>query len=56
MTPSEHKKRHIALHKALDELLADFIRNTKKLSLSKITVLELLRWSATQIETPDHNP
>lgn len=30
MTLEEHKKRHIELHKALDELLADFIANTGK--------------------------
>jgi len=50
MTDSGHKKRHIELHNALDELVADFISSTKGLP-SKTTVMELMQWSFEQTET-----
>jgi len=52
MTKAEHIERHKMLHGHLDELLADFITHTKKLP-SQATVMELMEWSARQIENPD---
>jgi len=51
MTPEEHKQRHIELHKALDELLADFITHTKKLP-SETSLTELIKWSYEQTQNP----
>lgn len=48
MSPEEHRERHIELHKCLDELVADYISNTRN-SLSKATILDLMRWSAEQL-------
>jgi hypothetical protein len=45
----EHRKIHIELHKKLDELLADFINETKKLP-SKTTIMELMEWSYKQTQ------
>jgi hypothetical protein len=42
-----HRARHVLLHKHLDELLADFIRHTRKRP-SETTMLEFLEWSAGQ--------
>ena len=53
MDVTGHKDRHIMLHKYLDELIADFIANTKKYDMSKITVKDLMDWSSRQIEKPD---
>ena len=47
----DHIKRHKELHVALDELVADFINHTGKLP-SKITLMELMEWSADQIKNP----
>lgn len=48
MTKAQHKKRHVELHKALDELAADFITDTSRLP-SKTSVMELMLWSQEQI-------
>jgi hypothetical protein len=53
MTEEEHRERHKLLHRMLDELCADWITYTDKLA-STATVLELIRWSARQIDAPDH--
>lgn len=47
----EHKARHIELHKALDELVADWIRHTKLLPCNA-TVMDVLKWSHEQTENP----
>jgi hypothetical protein len=47
----EHIKVHKRLHKALDELVADWITNTKCLP-SKNMVLDLMKWSHTQLTEP----
>lgn len=52
LTKEEHKKRHIELHQKFDELIADFIFNTKKLPL-KTTLKELIDWSHKQTINPD---
>ena len=51
MTDGEHKVRHLALHKSLDELVANFIFHTKGLP-SKTTILELITWSHQQTLNP----
>jgi len=51
MKLEEHRKRHIELHKALDELVADWMRHTGFLP-SKRQVTELMRWSYEQTINP----
>lgn len=53
MTSDEHKQRHVELHRAFDELLADWIAQTGKLP-SQHTVMDLLTWSFRQTLEPDH--
>jgi citrate synthase len=53
VTKKEHKQRHEFLHKALDELVADWLANTKNLP-SVSTVMQLLSWSRQQALEPDH--
>src|SRR5882672_4329922 len=52
MTPEEHKIAHVALHKALDLLVADCISNVDGFRPSSSTVLELMRWSYSQTRKP----
>jgi hypothetical protein len=52
MTPEEHRKRHIKLHKALDELLADYLRHCAGTLPSTTTVAELMKWSHRQTVNP----
>ena len=49
ITAEEHRERHEELHKMLDELVADWIAETKSLP-SKNTVYDLMVWSAEQAE------
>lgn len=51
MKYEEHQKRHIELHRMLDELTADMIKNTDKLP-SETTVMELMKWSYEQTKNP----
>ena len=52
MTPEEHRNRHIELHRALDELMADFQRHTGRM-FSVTNILELATWSHAQAIEPD---
>jgi len=54
-TPEEHKARHVELHKALDELVADFIRHTGGMP-SRTTLTDLMGWSWTQTLNPTEVP
>ena len=57
MTPEEHKKRHLELHRALDELFADFIeQHPTQGTFLRMPLQSLLTWSAAQIAGPDHPP
>jgi len=47
----EHRQRHEILHKELDELVADFISQTKALP-SNTTVMQLMKWSFEQTINP----
>jgi hypothetical protein len=52
MDITEHKERHRVLHKYLDELVADFISNTKQLPSSTV-LSNFMIWAHKQIENPD---
>lgn len=51
MTEEKHKERLLELHRALDELVADFINHTNKLP-SKTSLMELMNWSFEQTKIP----
>jgi hypothetical protein len=51
VTTDEHRRRHIELHRALDELMCDFMAQTMRVP-SDTTVGELLQWSASQASAP----
>ena len=51
ISEEEHKAIHVELHKYLDELIADFLRQTGK-PLSEITLLDLVEWSYEQTKNP----
>lgn len=46
-----HKERHVTLHKALDELLADWMACTRQTVTDK-TVGDLMKWSYEQTQNP----
>ena len=48
-----HLKRHQILHKALDELIAEFIMHGGG-KINESTVYNLMEWSAKQLDGPDH--
>ena len=52
MDEKEHIIKHKELHKAFDELMADFISHTTKLP-SNTNLMELARWSHQQTVKPD---
>ena len=52
-TLDDHKKRHVELHRALDELAADYIAHNKGALLSTTTVMQLLVWSSKQTIDPE---
>ena len=51
MKESDHRKRHIKLHKFFDELVEDGIKYGGLLP-SQATVLDLMRWSHDQTIKP----
>lgn len=53
MTPQEHKNRHIELHKALDELFADYIsHHPDKVKFLETPIGDLIKWSHEQTVNP----
>jgi len=42
-----HRKRHIQLHRSLDELVSDYISATGNIP-SQNSILDLMRWSHEQ--------
>ena len=48
---NKHRKRHILLHRYLDELVADFITVTRKFP-SKTNLLKFMEWSYQQTKEP----
>ncbi|VVB55190.1 Uncharacterised protein [uncultured archaeon] len=55
MDTNAHAKRHEKLHKALDELTADFIVNNPGHTLGGTSIMELMEWSNTQTQAPAGN-
>lgn len=54
MNSTEHRQRHVELHQALDELVADYLAHTNRLP-SRATVLDLMQWSAREKESPSQD-
>lgn len=52
MTKEEHRQRHEFLHKAFDELLADFLMHNREARPSSSTLIELMNWSHQQTLDP----
>ena len=58
LTPSEHRNRHIELHKALDELVADYIDHIPLekphwKGLRGTSIMTLMEWSFEQTQEPE---
>lgn len=53
LAPSIHRRRHEILHRHLDELISDWITQTRGLP-SQNTIMELMKWSNKQQTKPDH--
>jgi hypothetical protein len=57
MTSDEHKRRHIKLHAAMDELFADYVeQNRNESDFLELSILKLIDWSYRQTQNPDHEP
>ena len=60
MNAEDHRRRHLELHHALDELLADWIGHNvhadSDKTLSNTSILELMAWSHRQTIQPDELP
>jgi len=55
MTKEEHRKRHVQLHEALDELIGDWLRYDGLPSgrlLSDASIMDLVEWSYQQTLDP----
>ena len=57
LTPDQHKIRHINLHRALDELVADWLLHVGTVfaagkTLSMSSIMDLMEWSYTQTQEP----
>ena len=59
VTAEEHRLRHVALHKAFDELLADWIAHLPLGAVAGVldrSILELITWSHEQTIAPKDRP
>lgn len=56
ITPDEHRTRHAELHKALDELFADYMRHHATARPSNTTLTQLIEWSYLQTQNPTEPP
>ncbi len=52
ISKEEHIQRHVELHKALDELIADYITHKEGLP-AETTVMQLIEWSHKQTKDPE---
>ena len=52
MSEEVHAQRHKELHKAIDELAADFIAHNPGKYLSSTSVMQLIQWSHAQTIKP----
>ena len=54
LTKEQHKKRHIKLHTAFDELLADYVEcHSEEVLFTKMPIIKLMEWSFKQTKNPD---
>jgi len=51
LTAEEHKARHVELHRAFDELLADYITHARG-SVLDHPIRDLVKWSYEQTINP----
>lgn len=58
MTPEQHRVRHVELHRALDELVADWVRHQGLDAplLAHTPIMTLMLWSAEQTRAPTDPP
>lgn len=57
MTPEEHKQRHKELHRAVDELFADYIEHhPNQIGFINMPLQQLLEWSFEQTQNPTEKP
>lgn len=57
MTPLEHKQRHVELHRALDQLFADYIRHhPDEHEFTDMPLRKLIDWSHEQTILPTESP
>lgn len=57
MTIEEHRRRHLELHRAFDELFADYIKHhPDQVKFLDMPLRQLLEWSHTQTILPDGHP
>ena len=57
MNPEQHRQRHVELHRALDQLFADYIQHHPKQHDYLGTPLrDFIEWSYAQTITPDELP
>ncbi len=50
----DHQKRHVELHAALDELVADYLMQHRGISLRETSVMDLMQWSSQQTKQLTH--
>jgi hypothetical protein len=48
----KHRRRHVELHRALDELVADWVLHQPRGKLCNSTIMELIEWSHRQTIKP----
>lgn len=52
-SPDAHRERHVYLHRALDELVQDYVaHHPDAIDIDTLTVKELLRWAAEEAVHP----
>ncbi len=52
MTKEEHLQRHRDLHRALDELVADFLTHNRTRMMRTTSVMDLMEWAYSQTIQP----
>ena len=53
LNPAEHQRRHKDLHRAFDELLADWLAHNPRSSSIHDPILSLMEWSHRQTLKPE---
>ncbi len=56
LTREEHIASHVALHRALDRLMADFLLHNRGAYMSTTTVMQLATWAYEQTKNPTELP